>query len=73
VPELKNISQTFIHEPWKFEGFSKYYLKSIIDHQKAIQYAQKNIAEWGQSAGFKENAKSTHTKLGSRQSSIKKI
>jgi deoxyribodipyrimidine photo-lyase len=72
VPELKNIPQTFIHEPWKFEGAAKYYLTPIIDNQKAMHYAKESISKRRKSAGFKENAKATHAKLGSRQSPIKK-
>lgn len=72
VPELKNIPQIFIHEPWKFEDFSKYYPKPIVDHKSALHYAKKKISEHRQSAGFKETAKVTYDKLGSRQSPIKK-
>ncbi|MBS0185893.1 MAG: deoxyribodipyrimidine photo-lyase [Proteobacteria bacterium] len=72
VPELKNIPKSFIHEPWKYEGFDKFYIKPIVDHEKSLQYAKEKIFERRKSAGFKEIAKATHTKLGSRQSSIKK-
>ncbi len=72
VPELKNIPLTFIHEPWKFENSSKHYLEPIVDHQKAIQYAKEQLSERRQTDGFKEGARSTHKKLGSRQSPVKK-
>lgn len=72
IPELKNISPHFIHEPWKFRDFYKYYSKPIVDHQKAIQYAKEKLSERRQTAGFKENAHSTYKKLGSRHSPIKK-
>lgn len=73
VPELKNIPQTYIHEPWKFENFSKYYPKPIIDHQKAVQYAKEKLFERRQTYDFKEKASATYKKLGSRKSIVRKF
>ncbi len=72
VPELKNIPQTFIHEPWKFESYSNHYCEPIVDHLKAIRNAREKLSERRKDSGFKENAKATYKKLGSRQSRIKK-
>ena len=72
VPELKNIPLSFIHEPWKFGNLPKHYPEPIVDHKKAIQYAKEQLSERRKTTGFKESARSTHKKLGSRQSPVKK-
>lgn len=72
VPELTNIPKYFIHEPWTFEGISKFYPKPIVDHSAAIKYTKEKVFECRKSADFKEIARATHTKLGSRQSPLKK-
>lgn len=72
VPELKNVPQTFIHEPWKFENFANFYSKPIVNHVQSIQYAKELLSERRKIIGFKESTRAIHKKLGSRQSPVKK-
>ena len=70
VPELKNVPQSFIHEPWKFENFANFYSKPIVNHLQSIQYAKKLLAERRKIIGFKESAHAIHQKLGSLASHL---
>ena len=72
VPELENIPQAFIHEPWKYEECGKYYPKPIVENEIAMQNAKRKISEYRKSAGFNEVANAVYAKLGSRQVSMKK-
>jgi deoxyribodipyrimidine photo-lyase len=72
VPELKNVPNLFIHEPWKWADSYKYYPEPIVDHQTAIKYAKECISERRKSSDFKEKAKAAYKKLGSRQSPVRK-
>ena len=73
VPELKDVPKSFIHEPWRFQNIDAHYPAPIVDHKEAIRHAREQISERRKMAGFKESAKATHKKLGSRQSPIKKF
>ena len=76
VPELKNISETWIHEPWKMELINQNSFKCIIgenypapivDHSISIKYARSRIAEILKKNGYKDNSKEVFKKLGSRK------
>ena len=76
VPELKNISETRIHEPWKMELnnqksfkciIGKDYPTPIVDHTISIKYARLRIAEIFKNNGYKDNSKAIFEKLGSRK------
>ena len=76
VPELKNISETWIHEPWKMELINqksfeciigKDYPTPIVDHTISIKYARSRIAEIFKKNGYKDNSKAIFKKLGSRK------
>ena len=76
VPELKNIPETWIHEPWKMELINQKSFKCIIgkdlscsnvDHAISIKYARSRIAEIFKKIGYKEKSKAVFKKLGSRK------
>ncbi|MDC1375921.1 deoxyribodipyrimidine photo-lyase/cryptochrome family protein, partial [bacterium] len=76
VPELKNIPETWIHEPWKMELnnqnsckciIGKDYPAPIVDHKISVRYAKSRIAEIFKKIGYKENSKAVFKKLGSRK------
>ena len=76
VPELTNIPETWIHEPWKMELnnqknfkciIGKDYPVPIVDHAISIKYARSRIAEIFKKNGYKENSKAVFKKLGSRK------
>jgi deoxyribodipyrimidine photo-lyase len=76
VPELKNISETWIHEPWKMELSTQKITKCIIgssypapivDHTISIKYARSRIAEIIKKDDYKDKSKVVLKKLGSRK------
>jgi len=66
VPELREISEQFIHEPWRLD-VDLNYPKPIVDHGVAISQARKRLASVRKESNFKENAKKVYNKLGSRK------
>ena len=75
VPELKDLSDNFIHEPWllgKFncEEYAKIdYIKPIVDITKTSKEARKNILEITQKDGYWDLSKKIYLKHGSRKKS----
>jgi len=76
VPELKNIPETWIHEPWKMELndqkickciIGKDYPIPIVDHTISIKYARSRIAAILKKIGYKEKSNAVFKKLGSRK------
>ena len=76
VPELANIPEEWIHEPWKMDlnqqksckcVIGKDYPSPIVDHAISIKYARSRIAEVLKKNGYKENSKEVFQKLGSRK------
>ena len=81
LPELKNVSSQWIHEPWKMDStmqkktgciIGKDYPEPIVDHATAIKKARYEIGLIRKQAGFHETAKKVYTKLGSRKNNIKR-
>ena len=75
VPELKNISETWIHEPWKMELstqkitkciIGRSYPAPIVDHIISIKYARSRIAEIVKKDDYKDKSKVVLKKMGSR-------
>ena len=76
IPELKDVEDMWIHEPWKMDDFNqkinkciigKDYPFPIVDHALAIKEARNKISEVHKKAGYKENSKAVFNKLGSRK------
>ena len=76
VPELKNIPDMWIHEPWKMtDSIQKKseciighdYPFPIVNHIVAIKEARFKIGEVYKKAGFRESSKIVFNKLGSRK------
>ena len=76
VPELKKVTDTFIHEPWllsKFnnEEYSKLeYIKPIVDISKTSREAREKIQEITQKKGYWDISKKIYLKHGSRKKRI---
>ncbi len=70
IPELKNIPDSFIHEPWRLETLSDQYLKPIVNHDEAIKHARQQISKYWKQSGFKDQAKDIQKRLGSRKNSF---
>lgn len=72
VPELKEVPQSFIHEPWKMFNPPEDYPKPIVDGVASMRKARTQISEIWKQSGFKDEARSVHRKLGSRSGSSKR-
>jgi deoxyribodipyrimidine photo-lyase len=76
LPELKHVSNMWIHEPWKMDGamqekaqciIGKDYPLPIVDHADAVKIARMKISAVQKQSGFKGNARKVYKKLGSRK------
>jgi deoxyribodipyrimidine photo-lyase len=66
VPELHNVPDSFVHEPWRMETPPVDYVRPIIEHEAAIKHARAEIAARWKSEGFREESRMINQKLGSR-------
>jgi len=75
VPELKNLNDTFIHEPWLLSKFysAEYsnlkYIKPIVDIFKTSRESRRKIQEITQKQGYWDISKKIYLKHGSRKKS----
>ena len=73
VPELKNLPNSFIHEPWLLEKFNTEiyrncdYVKPIIDIRETTIKAKKKIQEITKEEGYWAISKEIYLKHGSRK------
>lgn len=66
VPELRDISPQWIHEPWRMEKPPKHYPAPIVDHEAGIKFARNEISKRWKGEHFREEARAVNQKLGSR-------
>lgn len=66
VPELKNISDNFIHEPWRMDRPPSNYPAPIVEHEAAVKHARMEISKRWKQEGFREESRLVNQKLGSR-------
>jgi deoxyribodipyrimidine photo-lyase len=66
VPELIDVKDSFIHEPWLMDKPPSNYPAPIIDHKVSIKHARSEISKRWKQEGFKAESKSANQKLGSR-------
>lgn len=76
VPELKNLPDEFIHEPWKCGNglidnthylFGTNYPKPIIENASAVAKAKQRVAEVRSGSHFQALSKTVYHKHGSRK------
>ncbi len=81
VPELKAVSDTWIHEPWKMGTamqdkigciMDKDYPSPIVEHTAAVKSAREKIALVRKLSSFRDDAKKIYEKLGSRKRPAKR-
>lgn len=71
VPELRDVPDAFIHEPWKWMGGSTIaYPSPIVDHALAAKAAKEAIYGLRKRAGHYEEARAIAAMHGSRRSGI---
>jgi deoxyribodipyrimidine photo-lyase len=76
VPELRQVSDMWIHEPWKMSSalqqkasclIGKDYPVPIVEHASAIKAARKGLSAALAQADYRQEANQIFDKLGSRQ------
>ena len=81
VPELRDVSKMWIHEPWKMDEamqikakcrIGEDYPSPIVDHAIALKNARTKIGLVRKAASFKDDAGKVYQKLGSRKPRPKK-
>ena len=81
VPELENLPDEFIHEPWKYEPtliddsrfvLGKDYPAPIVDQAASARAAKLKITDVRNGQQFKKVANAVFLKLGSRKSALKR-
>jgi deoxyribodipyrimidine photo-lyase len=73
IPELSGVPDSFIHEPWRFQGQTLAYPKPIVDLTQAIKQARFEISQCWKSSGFKDQSRAINKKLGSRGTRISRV
>lgn len=66
VPELKQVPDSFIHEPWRMDAPPLNYPAPIVEHEAAIKHARAEISKRWKESGFRDAARAVNQKLGSR-------
>ena len=79
LPELKDIPESYIHEPWLIDNPNIYssiqstqYIKPIVDIKETSRKARKLLHEISLKEGYSDISKQIYEKHGSRKSSHKK-
>jgi len=79
VPELKNLPNTFIHEPWLINNYYEYknlykinYNNPVVNIKETTKYAKTKLFEISKMKGYREISKVIYEKHGSRRSNFRK-
>ena len=81
VPELKHVSNQWIHEPWKMDEkvqkksccvIGGDYPEPLVDHTEAVKKARSLIGEVRRQSNFRDISKKVYEKLGSRKSNSRR-
>lgn len=66
VPELKEVSPQWIHEPWRMPEPPIAYPPPLVEHESAMKHARAEISKRWKFDTFRDDAKVIAKKLGSR-------
>jgi len=66
LPELKDVPEECIHEPWLMTTPPKDYPAPIVDHEAAARLAKQRMTAYRRGEDFREQAAEVFRKLGSR-------
>ena len=66
VPELAEVPNSFIHEPWRMERTVDDYPGPVVEHEASIKRARAELAKRWKGDGFADDTKAVRQKLGSR-------
>ncbi|MDX5593232.1 cryptochrome/deoxyribodipyrimidine photo-lyase family protein [Pseudovibrio sp. SPO723] len=77
IPELREVPDNFLQEPWKWEGagqvLDKSYPLPIVDHMTAAKEARQKLWAVRKGEPFRSQANAIQQKHGSRRSGIAQI
>lgn len=73
VPELRDVPQPFIHEPWKSPQPPKAYPPPIVDHDTAVREARAAFTAWRRRAEVRQQAQAVLERHGSRRAGLPQI
>ena len=66
LPELRDLADELIHEPWKADSPPRDYPHRMVDHEDAARTARKKMAPYWRGEEFRDQARTVFRKLGSR-------
>jgi deoxyribodipyrimidine photo-lyase len=66
LPELRDVPDSFLHQPWRMGTSPKGYPVPIIVHEDAIRHARAEISKRWKEVGFSEESRAVNRQLGSR-------
>jgi deoxyribodipyrimidine photo-lyase len=72
IPELKDVSDQWIHQPWLMDSPPSNYPNPIVDHEIATRRARLEISSRWKTSDFRDTAKEINKKLGSRSKQIRR-
>lgn len=72
LPELKDVSDQWIHQPWLMDSPPKNYPNPIVDHEIATRHARLEISSRWKTSDFRETAREVNKKLGSRSKQVRR-
>lgn len=66
LPELRDVPEDYIHEPWLMPTPPKSYPAPLVEHEAAARLAKQRMAAYRRGEEFKAEAAEVYRKLGSR-------
>jgi deoxyribodipyrimidine photo-lyase len=63
VPELGDVSKSWIHEPWRHPSPPKNYPKPLVELEQATKYARDQISAYRKMEGFRDDANMVKVKV----------
>jgi deoxyribodipyrimidine photo-lyase len=66
LPELRDVPEDYIHEPWLMPTPPKSYPAPLVEHEAAARLAKQRMAAYRRGEDFKAEAAKVYRKLGSR-------
>jgi len=66
LPELRNLPDELIHEPWKADSPPRDYPPPVVDHEATARAARQKMAPYWRGEDFRDQAQEVFRRLGSR-------
>jgi deoxyribodipyrimidine photo-lyase len=66
LPELRDLADELIHEPWKADSPPRNYPQRVVEHEEAARVARRKMAPYWRGEEFRDQTREVFRKLGSR-------